>query len=199
MPRMETLKETFLEHPTIVYLALIVAELVLAGLWFKYRGRKKLLYMLIPPLLGLAAYAAERLVVTDREQIVINANEIARRIVAKDLDGIRDYLDEKILVELPVLGSDTATRDEAIAVGKAYVGQNPLQKIAMVRPKVEVGKGSANMEVATTLRFSGGEMKGQTAGVAWRLRWIKKDERWIIHQAEARQAKPGDLGLGGNP
>jgi hypothetical protein len=175
---METLKQTFLEDPTIVYLILAVAELALAWLWWTRRNHKLLLYLLIPPVLAVAAFTVERLVVTDREQIVLNCRDIARKIEAGDIRSAADYLDEQF-------GGHWLTRQAAILAGQQFVAQNPGRKITITSVKIDPppANGRANAVAVTIIDLSGGEMSGQTP-ITWKVHWIKKNNRWVIDEVD---------------
>ena len=175
---METLKQTFLEDPTIVYLILAVAELILAWMWWTRRHHRLLLYLLIPPVLAMAAFTVERLVVTDREQIVLNCHDIARKIEAGDIKSAAEYLDERF-------GGHWLTRQAAILAGKEFVAQNPGRKIAITSVKIDPppANGRANAVVVAIIDLTGGEMSGKTP-ITWKVHWIKKDGRWIINEVD---------------
>lgn len=198
---MESIKHTLFEDPLILYLILGVAQITMIWLWRARRqsdqpGQGKwLLGLIAPVLLAGAVFTVERLVVTDREQIEINMREIGRLIQSGKVEGVVAYLDDRIQVKLPQLGTNTESREVAINVGKQFVAQNPLGKLSFVNAKIEPANRRANVTVATVVEFTGGDMKGQKCGIRWILHWINKDGRWLINEAEAQPVKPSDLGL----
>lgn len=192
---METIREMLFENPWPIYVVLALTEFVLAGLWWSRRDKKILQWMIAPLVLAVAVFVLERIVVTDREQITINTNEIGRLIQSGQVEGLKTYLDENIRVKLADMGSDTANRDQVIQMGKAVLTQNPVAKISFLGLKVEPSGSLAEESVTTIIDFAGGELKDQKRAVKWIVRWGKKDGRWLINFAEAREAKPSDLGL----
>jgi hypothetical protein len=175
---METVQRILFENPTALYVALIVGEIALIATWFKYRDRRKLLYLLVPPALGLAVYTVERLVVTDHEQILLNCRTIARAIEADDLDAVVPYLDT-------TLTGTWQTREDAIKAGKVFLAANRIQSIRLNFADFQPANHRAEMFATSYLEFSTGEAAGRGATpLAWRIHWIQKGGRWIIDDVD---------------
>jgi len=178
---METLSRTFFEDPLYAYVALAVAELVLAATWYVRRTRGSLAAMLAPPLLAAATFAVERLVVTDRERILAAAGEIARDIERGSLASAEECLDDGF-------GGYWPTRAIALAAGRAAIAQYRFDRVRVVNPKVEVSGTRAAMHAMTIVSISAGEAAGNRVCLVWDILWIKRPAGWRIFRMVNVQA-----------
>ncbi len=182
---METLKTLLFEDPTALYVALGLAEVVLAVMWFMRRHRPLLYWMLGLVALAGVLFAVERLVVTDREQIVLNAREAAQRLEANDVAGACEFLDDPCrgqFREAQVTVGETLARDEIRMLGEHILRANPVRRVGFGKFTIDVTGNFAKMDVMTILEFSGGEMKDQKFSLVWELHWVKKAGKWVINE-----------------
>ncbi len=174
--------ETFFEDPFNVYLTLAFAELVLGAIWYEKRTTRWALSLLIPVALAGAVVLVEQLVVTDKEQIVAAARDIAEAIESRELERIPEHLDEKFSARVQGVQRD---RDEVVAVCNALISRWNITGIGFGRTDVEVTGSEAKMQLKTI--FTYGE-EGIRTSLIWDIIWIKRDGRWrILEVAEPRQ------------
>ncbi|RPI59393.1 MAG: nuclear transport factor 2 family protein [Planctomycetaceae bacterium] len=187
---METLKELFFESPLYVYITLALVELAVAAVWFERRSPKVARWMVVPVLLAGAVFAVERMVVTDREQIVSITEQIARDMEAGDVDAAMTHVDDDFIADFVplgnVIGKDAAKR-AAAAVGKLTLAQHKPSKITLSDYKVDFKGNSAVMTVRSVMWFTTGEAKDFTTSLRWTLHWVKKGDEWLINEAEYKQ------------
>jgi len=175
------MKEAFFESPFYVYLTLAFAELVLVVVWHEKRTRAWALSLLIPVLLTGAVVLVERLVVTDREQIIAAARDIAAAVETRDLERIPQHLDDKFSAKLPGKRID---RDKAVAEINAKISRRNITGVNFRKTDIEVTGSEAKMHTTTILIY--GE-EGSRTSLIWDITWIKRAGRWkILEVAEPR-------------
>ncbi|MFB3892474.1 MAG: hypothetical protein ACE15C_10685 [Phycisphaerae bacterium] len=187
---MESLRETFFEDPTYVYIALAVAEIVLAAVWHERRTRRWALALLVPPALAVIVFGVERLVVTDRERITAVTRQIAADVEKNDIDAVAQYLNDRITAPwvARTIGIPAApARDVVMDAGKAMLRDHPVKSVTFVSLKVEVTGRRATMLAVTRIEFAAGEYKGMSGPVTWKLHWIKPKADWIIDEIDYGQ------------
>ena len=169
------MSETFFESPLYVYVALVFAELVLAAIWRERRSTKWLKAMLIPAALAVVVAGVAHFVVTDREQIIAAARDIAEAVEADQYDRIPEHLDDEFSARVAML---TATKDDVIAAGRQRVRQYNIVSIVFHGMKIEATGDRATMHVTTILR--GGDEGRQRTSLIWDVTWIDRDDRWRV-------------------
>jgi len=188
MPAMEALKEIFFESPFYVYVVLAAAELVLAVMYFGTRSRNRLRLLLVPPALAVLVFTVERLVVTDREQILADTNAICEAIKQNRIDDVAPYLSDGVTFHAVEGVGDFGLqghRNLVISMGTTFLRVNPVSEISFTKkPKIEVNGKFARMHAATLIRFGNGAgpAAGQSAAVQWDLLWIKVADNWLIDE-----------------
>jgi hypothetical protein len=188
---MEILKALLFENPTLLYVALGLVEIALAVMWFMRRHRPLLYWMLVTIAAGGMFFALERLVVTDREQIVLNVREAAGRVEANDVAGACEFVDDPCrgqFQEAQASVGETLSRDAIRMMGEQVLKANPVRRLGMGRLTVDVGNQTARMDVMTIIEFSGGDLSNQTYLLVWEFRWTKKAGKWVINEMTC---KPG--------
>jgi len=186
MPAMETLRETFFEDPLYVYVALGIAELVLAAVWWERRTRRAAMLLAAPLLLGAAVYLVAAAVVTDRERIIAAAREIARDVEQGRTDAVERYIDDAF--RGPYEGREV-DKVRAVAAVRAVRSLYGITAISLRRLEVQVSGGSARMHAVTWLTFQSAALGGGTASLVWDLVWIKRNGQWRILELERVQQK----------
>jgi len=184
---MDTIKSMLFENPTVLYMILAVVELVLVFLWWDRRaersGRKYLFAMAVPPVLGVALLVASTLVVTDREQIVQAAKEIAADLSRGDGGALEKYLDEKFVVRFEGF---PISRGMVLALVESQKKKYAIDDIEIVSSTVNVESDDyATMHVATRMtgrdRDLGANFSG---GVKFVVKWIKRPDGWKVLECE---------------
>jgi len=172
---MDALQEIFLEGPLGVYLALIFAEVVLAGWWYESRRGGAKLAMLVPPILAVMVLGVSTLIVTDRQEILRAAKTIARQAEAGRLEALEELLDD----DYAGFGNDKAG---AIAVAKSALRNDQVYRVRFTRLQVQVEGGEAAMHAATVVEFGDARFGSGRTGVIFEVRWIRRPGGWrIIH------------------
>lgn len=169
---MEGIKHTFFEDPTYAYVALGLAVVVLAAIWFERRDHRLLLGMLAPLAVAGAVFLVERMVVTDREEIIAVSGRIAAHIEGGQVEEAAAWLDDGPL-------GIWESREAAIKQAEAFLHEHPIQRVALSRHDVEVQGRRATMKVTTVIEF-GGQGTGQRVLLAWDLEWVKLASGWRI-------------------
>ena len=178
---MQKLKTAFFEDPTYVYVALVVALVVLAAVWYERRTRRVAMLLLVPPALAAAVFALEALVVTDREQIVAAAKDIAASVEAGNFGGILKHLDEDFTASLEGL---TAGKADVQTVVARQTARYRITHIGFSKTDVEVGSGRARMRVVTIITWSYGR-----SPLLWDVLWVKTPHGWRIRHVAEPQHK----------
>ena len=182
---MESLKQLFLEDPTYLYIALAVAELVLIVHWKARRTKQAAKILLIPLVLAGGAYALERFVVTDREQLHQIITEIALDAEKADFDKATAYLAE----DYRGFGGN---KTSLVILAKLKCETFGIEKVKITDIDIKVTGKRAEMALITAIQFSG-EMSG-TAYLKWKIFWVKRKlpEGWqIIEITKPQRAMPG--------
>ena len=188
---METLKYVLFENPLYAFIALAIAEIVLAALWWDRRaekvGRKFLLSMIVPPVLAGVVLMLSVLVVTDREQITIAAREIAADIAADRSGALEKYLDNHFVGHL---GGRNYNRTEALTIAKQQRREYGISNITITSATVEMQGETATMDVMTSLTAEEKSLNVQFQGhVEFPLTWVKRSEGWRILECQEPKAQ----------
>jgi len=132
---MDALQEIFLEGPLGVYLALIFAEVVLAGWWYESRRGGAKLAMLVPPILAVMVLGVSTLIVTDRQEILRAAKTIARQAEAGRLEALEQvYRVRFTRLQVQVEGGEAAMHAATVVeFGDARFGSGRTGVIFEVR------------------------------------------------------------------
>jgi len=184
---MDTVKSLLFENPMYLYIALAAVEVVLLFLWWDRRaeknGRKYLLALAVPPVLGLALLVVSTLVVTDREQIVNAAQEIAADLNAGHGASLKTHLDEKFVCRFAGL---PVTRDMVLALIESQKKHYAIGNVEITSSTVEIESGDyATMHMTTHMTGRDRDLNmGVSGRVQFVLKWIKRDNGWKILECE---------------
>ena len=171
------MSETFFENPVYVYISLGLAELVLAAIWHERRSRRVAWMMLIPLVLAIGVAVVEHLVVTDREQIIAAAGEMADAVEADQPDRIAEHIDDDFSCRAPLL-SLSITKADVVALAKTKILTHDITSVKLAKMDVEVAGRTANMHVVTMVRYGGKE--GAKTPLTWDVVWIKRQSGWRV-------------------
>jgi hypothetical protein len=163
---MDTLRHLFYEDATWVYVALVLAELVLFWNYFRRRTRRTALCLLIPLALGGTVFAVETLVVTDREKIMGTVREIASDYQRGGLNAARLYLYD---------GYEGFGGDKDSLLSQA----ENVQSIKLTNPRLTVSEQRAELWITSVVRLSD-DLGGGTLSFRWCVSWIRLLEGWKI-------------------
>lgn len=167
---MDEAKRVLFESPTYLYVALVVAELALAGIWYERRSRRVAMLLVVPILLAGVVFAIEAAVVTNREQII----EAAREIVADLNEGKTDTLDKYLDDEF---SGFYLNKKRAITVAKIELGSKNIARIKLTRIVVDVSGRTAKMRAGTAITI---KEYNTTVPILWNVYWVKRSDGWRI-------------------
>jgi hypothetical protein len=186
MPAMETIETALFEDPFVIYVILGLAATAMIALWHSggRSGRWLATRLVIVACLAAGAFAVERLVVTDREQIQLALRDIASSVPAGRIDHAMTYIDENYrgwgssrVVPAP------AARAVVAAAVKLAVANYQVRYIEIGKPRIGVtGKLAECKVVAIITYMSEGRLTRHIQ--AWNVKWIKRPEGWRIEGAE---------------
>ncbi|MCD4824960.1 MAG: hypothetical protein K8S55_10145 [Phycisphaerae bacterium] len=180
---MESLKQLFLEDPTYLYIALAVAELVLIVHWKARRTGRAAKMLLIPLVLAGGAFALERFVVTDREQLHQIITEIAHDAEKAEFDKATVYIAENY-------HGFGGNKTSLVILAKLKCKSFGIEKVKITNINIKVTGKRAEMALITAIHFNG-EMSGM-ACLKWKIFWVKLPEGWqIIEITKPQRAMPG--------
>jgi len=174
------MSETFFESPLYVYIALGLAELVLAAIWYERRNRHWALAMVVPPVLVVAVALVAHWVVTDREKIILAAGDIARAAEAGRLERIPPHLDEAF--SSAAAGMDLRKSGVVDAL-EARIRRWRISAIRFNKMRVEIDDGRARMHVTTVISY--GRNGDGRAFLIWDVLWAKRGDTWRILEVQS--------------
>lgn len=170
---MPAMKATFFEDPAYVYAALVVAEFVLVVVWLSRRNRRWATMLVVPLILGGAVFGLERLVVTDREELVAAAGQIAQDFEAASTAAAERYLDDDLR------GSFRSKR-AALAAGRLAIERYGLAGVRFTKLEVRVSGLQATMHASTIILFNRSDIGPGRVSLIWDVHWIKRPQGWRI-------------------
>jgi hypothetical protein len=177
MPRMEPLKTLFFENPFYVYVTLGVAELVLTAIWWERRTPRWRQVLLIPPVLAGLVLLVERLVVTDREQLLADVREIARGLEMHQSETLDRYLDDDFR---GYLGGREIDRKAAIETADQAVKGMGVSSVSLRDVEVQVNGATARMRGEAWLTFQAPNIGVGRGRLEWEVVWRKRGGQWRI-------------------
>lgn len=169
------MSETFFENPIYVYIALGLAELVIAAVWYERRNRRLILAMLIPPVLAIGVAVVERLVVTDREQIMAAAGQMAEAVERRQLDRIVEHIDDEFSSGARMF-SLSITKANIVAFANSRISRYSISSIKLAKVGVEVTGRTAKMHLLTMVHH-GQDGRAKTP-LIWDIVWIRRRDGW---------------------
>ena len=118
MPTVPRVKDVLFDNPTYLYLALALAEVALAAVWYERRGRRTAALLVVPVVLAGGLFALERAVVTDREWIAGAVEDIAADVARGRTAALERHLDERFVASFR--GRDVG-RAHALALARGQI------------------------------------------------------------------------------
>jgi len=187
---MESLKTALFEAPLYIYLSLVVAEFVLAAIWYERRSRRLAAWLAAPILLAGMVFGLEALVVTDREQITASLREIAEEVQAGDgsdlrLDTAQCCLDANVRVDLGSgHGGMDLTKSQALEAGRRVIREYGVTHVGFVNLHVDVEDSQAAAHFTTIVTFRSREFGETRTSLIWDVHWTRRDAGWRITRVE---------------
>jgi len=178
------MSETFFENPLYVYLALGFCELVLAVIWHERRAKTWGLAMLVPPVLAAVVALVAHLVVTDREQILRAARDIAQAVETNQLERIPAHLDDDFISNVPRM---RLTKADVLAAFRTETKKHAIRGVKFGRTTVEIAGREAEMHTVTVIIY--GEKGEGRLWMIWDVLGFKRAGGWKI--LEVRQLRQG--------
>jgi hypothetical protein len=167
------MKELFFENPLPIYVALALAEILIAGLWHRGRTRRLAAALLIPPLLAAAAMTLDLLVVTDREKIETALKTIASSVERGDLRACQPYLAD----DFEGWGG---SREGAIEAGERAWRTYGIRKVGLSGVKIEVFDSRASVTARSIVTYNAPGFGEGRASLDWTASWALRDGQWRI-------------------
>ena len=186
---MSFLDEHVFGEPGYTYGVLAVATIVLFVRWYYGRTRKKAVAMLVPVVLAGVVMICDRLVETDREQILATTEALAHEFDA-NADGRFALLERTLADGYRGYGGDKA---DVLELARAQRESRPIQSVGISEPQLKITGKHAEMEVTSVIHL-GGNLSG-TYALAWKVFWIKTPAGWQID--EVKEPNPTFPGFGG--
>ncbi len=160
---MNELKRVLFEDPAYLYVAMAVAELALAGIWYERRSRRIAMLLAAPILLAGVVFAIERAVVTDREQIIANFREIVSDVENGGTAAFEKYVDDEFTG-----GGYITDKESALNRLKLEINRNRITRIKITRMVVDDTGSTRKMRAGVSVVEEGG-----SAPLLLNLYWIK--------------------------
>lgn len=171
------------ESSTPIVIACVAAAGIAAFVWTRVQTRPWLALTAAAVAAAVAALLADRLVVTDREFLEALFPRLATAAERQEIDAILAVIDPDVR---PV-------REEA----RRVLEQVKPKEVRITRLTVDVDATKQPPEAVADMivRVTGNLLEpagGQGTGLAEvRVLMRKKGDAWLIHEAEADQARPG--------
>jgi hypothetical protein len=178
---MDAIRRALFEKPLYLYILLGIAEAVIGYLYLNRRERRFRTALVVPVLLAGCVFLVERLVVTDREQIIAASEAIARDLEAGRIDALERRLDERF-------AGFYRDKEFAIAQARRAMDRYQLKVVQLRNFEVTVHDGTATMLVTTIVEAGRGNAAGRRVPLNWTIRWAEapgaEDDPWRIIAAE---------------
>ncbi|MCD6304593.1 MAG: nuclear transport factor 2 family protein [Planctomycetes bacterium] len=176
---MHWLEKALFEDPFYIYVTLALAAVVMAAAWHSGRRARWLIGIGLLAAAAGGVFVTERLVLTDREQVLRAYDRIADDVARHDVAAAAEYLDRRYR---GWGGLRAAATRAAAAVLELY----NVRRIRYIGPRnVEIRGKTADSTVTTLVLFGGGEnTRPDRTLLRWNVEWIKRDDGWKIHRAE---------------
>ncbi len=174
---MELLEELLLEKPLPVYLALLVAEAILAAVWLRRRTAATTLALLAGPVLALAVGLTAHFVKTDREQIASILAEIAADVEGGRLAAVDRHM--ALECRMPT-GGGGLNKAAILRASRTALRRYGVQRVSVAWSETIFPPGGAVTSAVTGVATRTGE----TIRVTWRLKWTKRQGAWQIVEVQ---------------
>jgi hypothetical protein len=181
---MQTIQHILFEDPTWLLVVMAVAELVVFWVWLQRRTKRAAMALLVPPILAGMFLALAALVVTDRETIQNNLQQIADDYQAKRLDAAALFLADNY----EGFGGDKET---LLDMANQTRGNYAIKSIKVTRLNINVHGRRAEAQITTVVHLED-SLGGGAYGFAWSIDWARFDAGWrILHIGDPETVVPG--------
>ena len=175
---MEIVKEVLFERPAPLYLIIGAVELIILIAWAIRETPRRLLMLLVGPILITIVALTAHFVKTDREQIEAILQEIGTGLEQSDLSAAVKYLDDACTV--PVRPGRKLSKDAIIRIGRQALKRRQIARLISTFKRTEIHNDSAttrmNVRVVLTSR--------EYVNTRWRFEWIRRQIGWRIIRVE---------------
>lgn len=172
------MEHTFFEDPTYVCIGLAIAAVVMGVIWHERRQPKWLAWAAGLLVLAGGLVVLERLVVTDREKILLAIDDIAAAVARDDIDAAGRYVDEDF-------GGWQGSKRVMLAYGRGVLAQYKVRKVSLsAAPEVHFPQPTvAEVKVRTVVHFPESGQVVRTTPIVWETEWVKRAEGWRVRRA----------------
>lgn len=136
-------------------------------------------------LVGLAVFAAGRVVETDQEKVVRQSRELVAAVERRDWGTLSGLLTEDAVLSLQAVGQIHDSRDKIIAAAKSRMGDSKVTAVNVggIDPKREGSLITTELQVYVTAEATG----DRPIPTTWRLVWTRAGDGWAVRDIEAVQ------------
>ena len=182
---METIKDMLLEKPFWTISVLVLAQIVLAAVWYEKKTLRRLWLLLMPAVAGCLLLLLGMFVQSDSDRILSAAGAIASDIQNGRSQAMEDFLSDNFVGIY-----EGASLNKASAIAKCHQEKNrhQIKEIRISDPEIVVKGRHAEMTVATHMTVDT-ELGSFKAKVIFKLTWVKTDNRWVIWHAQEPQVQ----------
>lgn len=177
------MKELLFEDPLWLYVALAAAEMIVLALFLRRRTRALAIALAVPAALAAAVFAADMLVVTDRERIEAALKDMAAKLEHRDLQGVSAYLADDF-------GGDYADKHVAVSAAEAALKTYRIDGIRTRNVRIEMLGEQAKVHLQTAIHFNS-DAGPASYTLGWTLFWAKRNGEWRIFSVNVPEVAKG--------
>ena len=182
------MRELLFENPLPLYVVLALAEIVIAGLWYRGRTRRLAIALAIPPLLAGAVLALDLLVETPREKLQKAVRHIAADVERGDIRAACGYLSDDF-------GGHFVSRERAIEVGEKAWRDYYIRKVDVSDVEVKLPPdwepASAVVHARSIVECQLPVLGTQKVALDWTVHWAYRTGEWKIIDIDEPKMAPG--------
>ncbi len=171
---MSIIERYLMDDPTLLLFAFGIAEIALVTSRFR-RGRPKIVFLAVPPLLAGLVIAVDAGFETDREAIERISYEMADDFRAGKIETLAKRF-------APTYSGFGGNRDMLIA--RIREESKRVGRLAISVIDIEVYGKRANMDIRTTVELAGGMVGGRRVPLWWNVHWARFPDGWKIEEAK---------------
>ena len=182
------MRELLFENPLPLYVALALAEIVIAGLWYRGRTRRLAIALAIPPLLAGAVLALDLLVETPREKLQKAVGQIAADVERGDIRAACGWLSDDF-------GGYFVSREGAIDAGEMAWRNYGIRKVELSGVEVKLPPdwepASAVVHARSNVECQLPLLGVQKVALDWTVHWAYRSGQWKITDIDEPKMAPG--------